>query len=197
MLAELKRGIQTLSAGVIGPFRGNQDGSLVVAPSLLEAALEGRLFRVANQAGVATTAALATTWTGLCVSNPSTSGKNAILHEFGWAQTVAGSADGAIGLMLATIAAPASNITIQGGKMGGTGSVMIADDGATLVSPALIGVYGSLGTLEVTGYGSLPPNVIDAKGKIIIPPGYTLATYSTKATTASLIHHFVWEERPV
>lgn len=189
-----KRGVQNLAQGSVGPLRMDQFGKLVVNASLEAAALEGRLFGVANQAAVATTAALAGTWTGLCVSNLTGSGKNIILHEFGFSQTVALSADGAVGLLTCTIAAPASAITIQNQKLGGPASQMYADDGATIVGGVLQRVFGAGGTVAVTAYGQGPSFVYQAKGALIIPPGYTLASYTTKATTASYIFHFVWEE---
>jgi hypothetical protein len=193
MQIEGKVGVQNLSDGAVGLFRLDRYGALVANARLSEAALAGRLFGVANQAAVATTAALTGTWTGLCVSNPAASGKNMHMRQFGFSQTVAGSADGAVGLLTCTIAAPASNVTIQNQKIGGATSSMIADDGATIVSPALQRVFGSIGTVAVTAYGTetVPPFDIDG---IIIPPGYTIGTYTTKATTASLIFFFVWEE---
>lgn len=180
--------------GVAKPLLCDNEGNLLVKSYLADAALAGRLFGCANQAAVATTAALTGTWTGLCVSNPSTSGKNMILQEFGFSQTVAGSADGAIGLLTCTIAAPASNITIYNQKLGGASSAMIADDGATIVGGVLQKVFGAIGTLAVTGYGTGPLFVYKADGSLVIPPGYTVGTYTTKATTASLIFFFVWEE---
>ena len=192
-----KRGIQNLSQGVIGPLRLDQFGKLVVNSNLEAVAMEGRIFGVASQAAVATTAALAGTWTGLCVSNLTGSGKNMILHEFGFSQTVALSADGAVGLLTCTIAAPASIVTIVNQKLGGVASVMYADDGATIVTPVLQRVFGGGGTLAVTGYGQGPAFVYQAKGSIVVPPGYTIASYTTKATTASYIFHFVWEETDI
>lgn len=180
--------------GIGRPSLCDADGILLVRSGLEDAALEGRLFGVANQAAVATTAALAGTWTGLAVSNPTTSGKNMILHEFGFSQTVAASADGAVGLLTCTIAAPTSAVTIQNQKLGGAASSMLADDGATIVGGVLQRVFGPIGTLAVTGYGTGPQFVYQAKGSLVIPPGFTIASYTTKATTASLIFHFVWEE---
>ena len=180
--------------GIGRPSLCDADGILLVRSGLEDAALEGRLFGVANQAAVATTAALAGTWTGLAVSNPTTSGKNMILHEFGFSQTVAASADGAVGLLTCTIAAPASSVTITNQKLGGAASSMLADDGATIVGGVLQRVFGPIGTLAVTGYGTGPQFVYQAKGSLVIPPGFTIASYTTKATTASLIFYFVWEE---
>jgi hypothetical protein len=187
---------QALAGGVSAQPRADRRGNLVVRNAMAQAALDGRLFGVANQAAVATTAALAGTWTGLAVSNPIGSNKNMVLHEFGFSQTVAASADGAIGLLTCTIAAPASAVTIYNQLLGGATSTMLADDGATIVGGILQRVFGPIGTLAVTGYGQGPQFVYKAEGSLIIPPGYTIATYTTKATTASMIFHFVWEEVP-
>lgn len=180
--------------GVGLPLLCDNEGILLTKPHLADAALAGRLFGVANQAAIATTAALATTWTGLAVSNPLASGKNLILQEFGFSQTVASNGDGAIGLLTCTIAAPASNVTIQNQKLGGGSSAMLADDGATIASPVLQRVFGPIGTLAVTGFGQGPQFVYKAEGSIVVPPGYTIATYTTKVIGASMIFHFVWEE---
>jgi hypothetical protein len=189
-----KRGVQNLSQGAVGPLRLDQFGKLIVNSSLEAAAIEGRLFGVANAAAVATTAALAGTWTGLGVSNPAGSGKNMILHEFGFSQTVALSADGAVGILSCTIAAPAVGVAAVNQKLGGVASSMYPDDGATIVGGVIQRVFGGGGTLAVTGFGQGPGFVYQAKGSIIVPPGYTIASYTTKATTASYIFHFVWEE---
>jgi len=180
--------------GIGRPSLCDADGILLVRSGLEDAALEGRLFGVANQAAVATTAALAGTWTGLAVSNPTTSGKNMILHEFGFSQTVAASADGAVGLLSCTIAAPASAVTITNQKLGGVASSMLADDGATIVGGVVQRVFGAVGTLAVTGYGTGSLFTYKASGSIVVPPGFTIASYTTKATSASLIFYFVWEE---
>jgi len=181
-------------AGVGKPLLCDNEGNLLVKPHLADAALDGRLFGVANQAAVATTAAMTGTWTGLCVSNPSTSGKNMILWEFGFSQTVASNGDGAIGLFTCTIAAPASNVTIYNQKLGGGSSSMLADDGATVVGGVLQRVFGPIGTLAVTGYGQGPQFVYKADGSLVIPPGYTIASYTTKVVGASMIFYYIWEE---
>jgi len=180
--------------GIGLPTLVDADGALIVRPGMEHAALDGRLFGVCNQAAVATTAALAGTWTGLCVSNPANSGKNMILQEFGFSQTVASNGDGALGLLTCTIAAPASAVTVQNQKLGGPTSVMLADDGATIVGGVLQRVFGPIGTLAVTGYGQGPQFCYKAEGSLVIPPGYTIASYTTKVIGASMIFYFVWEE---
>jgi hypothetical protein len=64
-----------------------------------EQAYRRNLFNAANQAATTTTAALATTYTGLCLSNPIGSGINIVLTKVGYAFTVAFPAAASIGLM--------------------------------------------------------------------------------------------------
>lgn len=180
--------------------RADRQGGLLTSQlhgRYTEQALNGNLFMVSNQAAVATTAALATTWTGLCVSNPSTSRYNMALLEFGAALAVAGSDDGAMGLLMATIAAPASVVAIKNCFLGGRSSVMMADDGATLVGPYLLGTpfaYGTGATNLVNQTGAFCWKI---DGAIIVPPGYTIANYTTTATTAAFVFYYIWEEIPI
>lgn len=63
MISEAKVGRISVSSGSVNPLACHTDGSLYTRPSpgkYYEAAKAGRLFSVANQAAVATTANLAT-----------------------------------------------------------------------------------------------------------------------------------------
>jgi len=166
-----------------------------------EAVLDGRMFSVANATKVATTAGVTTTWTGLAISNPTGSGKNVIVHEFGYAlmiaAVVAAGNDALVGLQTASIATPVSALTKQNCLDGcsADSSVVYADDGATLVGPVLKKMLSSLGEEDTaTGLFPAPPSVYRPNGALILPPGRTVATYTTLATTACLVFHFVWEE---
>ena len=189
-----KRGIQALSQGAIGPLRGDQLGALITSKGLAEAAIEGRLFSVCNQAAVAVTAALATTWTGLGLCNPTGSGKLFIVHEFGWAQTVVNPAEGAIGLMTSDDTGFAAALTAKCARDGYKVSSAYCDDGATIATPVLLRVVG--GTMEgaITTIPSLTPNIYKVNGSITLAPGRSVMTYHTIGGTASLVFHFVWEE---
>lgn len=189
-----KRGIQALSQGAIGPLRGDQLGALITSKGLAEAAIEGRLFSACNQAAVAVTAALATTWTGLGLCNPTGSGKLLVVHEFGWAQAVVNPAEGAIGLMTATDTGFADVIAKKCARDGYKTSVAYVDDGATISTPVLLRVLG--GTMEgaITTVPSQAPNIYKVDGSIILAPGRSVLTYHTIGGTASLVFHFVWEE---
>ena len=173
------------------------DRRLVVASGggkYAEAALAGRLFSVANQTHVTTTAALATTWTGLGVGNPATSGKDYIFHEFGWAQEVVMNTEGSFGLMIATVGDMAQAITPRCAKWGAATTVALCDDGATIGTPILVRNCGSSMEGAITTVPSLGMNIYNIDGSIVIPPGYALLTYTFAIQTNSVLFHFVWEE---
>lgn len=190
----LKRAIQALASGAVGHLRGDQVGALITSKGLAEAALEGRLFSVCNQAAVAVTAALATTWTGLGLCNPTGSGKLFVVHEFGWAQTVVNPAEGAIGLMTGPDTGFAAALTPKCARDGYKASSAYCDDGATIGTPILLRVVGSTMEGAITTVPATPPGIVDLKGSIVLAPGRSVMTYHTIGGTASLAFHFVWEE---
>ena len=197
MQIEGKVGLISVSDGTVNPLATDTDGALFVRNlpgKYTAAAMAGRLFSVANQAAVATTTALATTWTGLGVCNPTGSGKNLILYEFGWAMTVVGSDDGAVGLMSASDTGMADSLTAKC-AMNGTGdSVAYCDAGATIGTPILERICGTIGTGATTTQISVPQSIYEIDGSIILPPGRSILTYTTTATTAGAIFYFLWEE---
>ena len=172
--------------------------SLGQGGALQTAAVDGRMFSVANQAAVATTAALATTWTGLGVANPAGSGKNLVVHEFGWALSVAGAKAGAVGLMTAATTGFASQIVTIRNCLDGdsTASIAYTEDGCTIATPVLRRVYGDYGTVATTAVSTRGAHIVDLDGSLIIPPGRSVLTYTTLDTTAAFVFHFVWEEVP-
>lgn len=160
-----------------------------------EQAYRGNIFRIANQAAVSTTAALATTWTGLAISNPAGSGVNAVINLFTCAQFAAGTA-GAIGIMTGSGAA-AGSLVPKNAIIGGPTGKVTASAGATIATPVLDIVVGNLGSVATTGYGLSSAISFDMEGSIIVPPGFYAASYTTAATTTALIFGFQWEEIPV
>jgi hypothetical protein len=189
-----KKGVQNLSAGSIGPLRLDQTGRLVVVSDLAEAALEGRLFSVANQAKVAVTANLATTWTGLGVANPTGSGKLLVMHEFGWSSDIVNPAEGVVGLMTSTDSGFAAALTAKCARDGYKTSVAYCDDGATIATPILLRVCGSTMEGAITTVVENNVNLYQINGGIVLAPGRSVMTYHSIGGTASLIFHFVWEE---
>lgn len=180
--------------GIGRPVLVDETGKLITVANLMDAAIKGRLFHVANQAKVAVTAALATTWTGLGVGNPATSGKNYVFHEFGWSTDVVNPAEGVVGLMIASVGDMAQAITPRCARWGYATTNALADNGATIGTPVLVRTFGSTMEGAISTIPQLGGNVYDLKGGIVIPPGYALLTYHTIGGTASLIFHFVWEE---
>lgn len=153
----------------------------------------GAIFSITNQAATSTTAAFATTFTGLALANPTGSGVRLVLRRFTCAQVAAGVA-GAIGIMGGSGAA-AGSITPTSRYVGSaTTSRATGSAGATIATPVLIGAYGKLGSVATTGYGIEPGIVVELDGSIIVPPGFYVASYTTAATTSALIFGFVYEE---
>lgn len=160
-----------------------------------EQAYRGNIFRIASQAAVSTTAGLATTWTGLAISNPAGSGVNAVLNIFSCAQFAAGVAS-AVGIMTGAGAA-AGALVPKNSIIGGPTGKVTASAGATIATPVLDMVLGSVGSLATTGYGLAPSIAIDLQGSIIVPPGFYAASYTSAATTTALIFGFQYEEVPI
>lgn len=188
------------AAGSVNPFRSDKDGNLVVTPvggKYADLVLAERVFSVANQAVKSTTAALATTWTGLGICNPSDSPVNLILLSFSAAQGAAGAA-GAVGIMIADTTGLASELTPVNQLVGSSqGSEAIADTAATVGTPVLYRLGGTLGSVATTAYGLVQGVHMDLEGSLILPPGYSALSYTTGATTNALIMAFVWIEEAV
>ena len=184
------------SAGVEQAPLVDADRKLVISTGPETAAIGGRMFTAANATKVATTAGVTTTWTGLCLSNLTDSGVNLIIREFGWGLMNAANTAGNIGLQTATIAAPADVITIHNCLDGQAASAAVyADDGATLVTPLQVRTFGEYGTEDTATYFfNHGPHIYELDGSLIIPPGRTIATYTTLATVACFQFHFLWEE---
>lgn len=195
--ANMKAKVGALSSqgnGSLQDIRMDQYGNLLVSSAKAVAAAAGRLYSVANQAAVATTAGLATTWTGLGISNPAGSGKNAILHEFGAALAVVGSDEGVYGLMTSDTTGFAAALTVKNALNSGGGSVLYADDGATIATPILERIVATYGTGAITTAMMYGPGIYHLDGSYVLEPGRSIMTYTTTATTAAFVFHFVWEE---
>lgn len=190
----------SLAPGGRNPLRMSNMGAQIMA--LLHGPkyatnYEGRRFGASNQAAVATTAGLATTFTGLAVANPAGSGFNLVMDRFSYANTVAVPTACAVGLMTGAGAA-AGSLTVRSKKTGSTvGSVATASAGATIATPVLEEIYSAHGTIATTGQGSGAPMIVELDGSIIIPPGFYIASYTSAATTAAFIFSMSWEEVPI
>lgn len=175
----------------------DSEGKLITAPGggkYADAAINGRLFSVANQAAVAVTAALATTWTGLGIANPTGSGKLLVLQEFGWSTNVVNPAEGVVGLMSSTDSGFAQNLAARCARKNYATSVAYCDDGATIATPVLERICGSTMEGAITTVVQNGVNIYNIDGGKILAPGESILTYHSSGGTASLLFHFVWEE---
>ena len=186
--------------GTLVDRKGSSDGvafSDGIHGSMFAAAKAGRLFKGANQAAVATSTTLNTTWTGLGISNPSGNSKVFNIRRFSWMLSVVGPAAGALGLVLTTHAAGAfaSAVSAVNAYTGvATGSTAILDNGATVVAGTIVEPITTYGTGAITTWQGAGWQSACFDGSLIVPPGYCLITDTTTACTAAFLFGFVWEE---
>jgi hypothetical protein len=184
------------------PMRQGNMGDLIATElhgRYYESTYRRVMFHVATQAAQATTVALATTYTGLCVSNPVGSQVNLVMAKVGIALAAAPAAIAPIGIMAGynaginvthtTPATPRSNFFGAGAA-----GVGLADVAATLpTAPVLImPIMGGFTAAALPGAG---PVIVDLEGGLILPPGAYAAIYSL--TAVSGLFAFKWEEVPL
>lgn len=156
----------------------------------------GNMYSLCNQAAVTTTAALATTFTGLSVANPAGSGVNLQMLFFSVGQSLAGVA-AAVGYMTG-IGASAGSLIPRAAIVGQTAASKAIGSNSSILggTPVLEEVIGSVGSLATTGYGLQAGIYKDIGGSLIIPPGAFIASYTTLAN-AGLLFGFRWLEVPI
>lgn len=161
-----------------------------------EAAYAGRLFVGANVTGATLSAALAATYTGLCLNNPAGSGKNLSVQRITGQAIVAPAAILALGLiggfLAAGITVHTTALTPLSQKLGsGLAPVGLVDAACTLVgTPAW---FARLTTTQLSA--DLFGFVYDADGAIVLEPGAYLAIGANAAGPASgFVGSIEWEE---
>lgn len=197
---------QSLSAQTQNTVRQGNMGELILSElhgAYYEAAYRRSLFNGAIVSQV-TTVGLATTYTGLCLSNPVGSQVNLVLNKVGYAFVVAFGAGSAVGIM--TGYNSSTNVThttpvtprSQFFGVGGSG-VGLLDSSATLpTAPTLNTIFGAglTGAITTTPFGL--GGLTDLQGTIILPPGAYAAIYTSTASGAAAgAFSFTWEEIPI
>jgi hypothetical protein len=183
------------------PIRQSRFGSLVVTDAhgrYFESVSRGNVFTATNQAAQAVSVALATTYTGLCVSNPIGNTKNALLLGCFYALTVAPAAIASLHVIggysataNVTHTTPLAAPGIQNSLLGtGPPSTMKADTAATIVNPGYVLPISS--GFTAAALPSTTPLWIDLGGIIILPPGAWVAIGALTAVTG--FGGFAWEE---
>lgn len=143
--------------------------------NLWELAKRGQLYNACSQAATTSTIALATTYTGVCLSNPAASGKILQVHRVGVALSVAPAAPATIslagGYAAAGVTVHTTPLTVINCKLGVSASaaVGLADAAATLVGTPrdfmpLIGAGAAAAEVPVRGYFNID-------GAVCVPPG--------------------------
>jgi hypothetical protein len=197
----------SMAPASIIPARAGQLGDLITSElhgRYYETAYRRALFNAANQAATTTSAGLATTYTGLCLSNPVGSSVNLVLNKVGYSFLVAFAAAAAIGLMCGynsstnvthtTAGTPRSNFFGSGAAGQG-----LVDTSSTLpTAPVVTHLFGSGLTGAITTDPVVSGELVDLEGGLILPPGAYAAIYtSTASGTSGFLGSFQWEEIPV
>jgi hypothetical protein len=172
---------------------------------LYEATYRGQVFTAANQAGTATTVGLATTYTGISLSNPVGNTKNLSILGAGWAFPVAPAACVVVGLMVgyngATNVTHSTPITPKCNLVGpGAGAPTGLADAASALptAPWIERILGKVdsGAVSVDTQGAV--GNVQIEGGIVLQPGAYIAIYtSTVANTAGFFGSFQWAEMPI
>jgi len=156
----------------------------------------------ATQAAVATTAAFATTYTGLVLYNPAGSAVNGVLEKVGIVPILAQTTSLAFGLMVGASLTQLSGLTAVTPRSKNIGSgaapVLGLASAATLpIAPTLDTLLGYIGTGAVTVDQSVQ-GLFDMEGSILIPANGFVAIYTSAASVAaSLLLSIQWEEVPI
>jgi len=192
-------GLTSQTSGTRTSVRQDTDGSLFVkrvSPGLAEAARAGRLFHAATQNEVATTLELTKTWTGYAVGNPTTSGKNYIIHEFGYNWSAVFADDTDICLAVGGVAGLDGDDTPQPCLVGGgaTSQALVSTGCEITVAPVKAMFITTVDDIAVELGYSAAPQVVDIAGRIVLAPGYMVCTITTAVMGAVMNFHYVWEE---
>lgn len=179
----------SLGAGTNPNLRLDNLGGLTMTqlnPRYYEETYRRQTYTIANQSGVTTSAALTTTYVGLCIANPTTSTINTVITKVGYAFTVAPAAAMVVGIMTGVGASITGAVTPRNRFVGGVGSQTLASTSLTLPgTPVLETIIGEVTTAAITTAPAGPGNIIDLEGSLILPPGAFAAFYTSTASGAS------------
>lgn len=180
-------------------LRGDKQGQVVVVGgggAYQETAYRGNVFTAA--AAVTTTVTTNTTFTGILLCNPITSGVNLAILSAGAGLTAAAAAVSTFGLQGGWAATDQSGtaLTITRMKLdknfGNPGSAKAFSVCTLSVTPVLLMDWASWSTTTTTGSST---TYADINGQIIVAPGGFVATYTTSASI--LVGHITYAEIPL
>lgn len=158
----------------------------------------GNLFWAANSAGVTMSSGLATTYLGICLSNPAASTKNLAVRKISGLFDVAPAGVAALGLITGFAAGGVTvhttALTLHAAKLGASvsGAQGLVDSACTIVgTPAWTEQFAvNIASTDPVGFN------VDLEGGIIIPPGGYAAVGSVGAAgpTSGFFGSIQWEE---
>ena len=188
-----------------GQNRAGRLGDVIISelnPRYYEQTARGNVYMACSQAVATTTVGLATTYTGLCLSNPLNSGKNLAIILASLAQSVI-QATQVEGYLIATGSSSTANVThttpgtVQTALVGAQANNAVGkvDSAATLpVAP----LYSLALTNTAAASTNSPGVTVDIDGAITLAPGgYACFVTPTQASVAGLWFGFVWAEVPI
>lgn len=201
---QIQVGPQQYANGPLVNARADKQGNATVSecnPRYYEQAYQGKMFYGANSAAQAISLSNTTTYTGLALANPASSGFNLVVTEIIWTTTIAPTGVGAVIVGTSpTVALTTGSSTGPGGSnvQLGNGSASIARIGAsatlggnpTFLRP-LIGIVES----SAAGYASIGYKD-EVAGAIIIPPGQQIELVAV-TTAITGMGYFSWIELPL
>ena len=153
--------------------------------------------------GQTTTVGVATTYTGLCLSNPVNSSVNLVLDKVGVTFLVAFVAASTVGVMTgynsATNVTHSTPAVVRNKKLDGAIGIGLLDSSATLPTAPVLDVVFLAGlTGAITTSAESSDGLFDLEGSIILPPGGYAAIYTSTASGASSMSASLsWEEVPI
>lgn len=158
------------------------------------------IYIAANQTGCVWTVGLATTYTGLCLSNPLGSGKNLSILGVSHQEVVAPTGIAAVylaGLYHATAVTHSVPSTIRRASIGAatSESIATADTGATLPAAPVILLNLTAGHTSAALSTSASPAFIPLEGLITVEPGgFIIIANFTIGVAVGQQGAFIWEE---
>ena len=195
----------SIQPGTTPTIRQGQLGDVIVSElhgRYYESAYRRNLFNAAVQGtGITTAAGLATAYTGLALTNPTTSTVNLVLTKVGYGVNAAPSAVMVVSLAFNTSTTAVTQTTAITGRnnfLGGAAPQGLAASSVTFpTAPINSHILGVIGTNAITSINETT-DIIDLEGSIVMPPGsYIAIVTSTASAATSFWGSFQWEEVPV
>jgi hypothetical protein len=195
----------SIQPGTTPTIRQGQLGDVIVSElhgRYYESAYRRNLFNAAVQGtGITTSAGLVTGYTGLALTNPTSSTVNLVVTKVGYGVNAAPAAVMVVSLAFNTSTTAVTQTTAITGRnnfLGGAAPQGLAASATTFpTAPINSHILGVIGTNAITAINETV-DLIDMEGSIVMPPGsYIAIVTSTASAATSFWGSFQWEEVPV